>query len=107
MKKPKTVINKSNSFGESKFKFITKRKIKKGTTIKTGNHLISIGTFSTSEIAIISPFTHDFIKLEKTKTNKKLKKAKRLFKSHLCSETDFCFRHFTDDMTRKLIDILK
>tara|TARA_R100000426_G_C4818290_1_gene109384 strand:- start:1264 stop:1524 length:261 start_codon:yes stop_codon:yes gene_type:complete len=81
--------------------------LQKGTTIKTGNHLISIGTFSTSEIAIISPFTHDFIKLEKTKTNKKLKKAKRLFKSHLCSETDFCFRHFTDDMTRKLIDILK
>ena len=80
---------------------------KRGTTINAGNHLISIGTFTTSEIAILSKHTHEFTKLERTKTNKKLKKAKRRFKSFLCCDTSFCFRSFTDDMINELILILK
>ena len=80
---------------------------KKGTLISAGNHLISIGTFNTSEIAILSPFTMEFTKLERTKTNKRLKKAKKIFKSFIACDTTFCFRHFTDDMTNELISILK
>mgnify|MGYP003109204286 CR=1 FL=1 len=80
---------------------------KKGTTIQAGNHLVSIGTFDTGDIAILSKHTHDFTKLERTKTNKRLKKAKRRFKSFLACDTTFCFRHFSDDMTDELIFILK
>ena len=49
---------------------------KKGTLISAGNHLVSIGTFDTSDMkAILSPFTMEFTKLERTKTNKRLKKS--------------------------------
>ena len=81
--------------------------IKKGTIIKAGNFLISIGFFRTSEIAILSAYSHEFIKQERTKTNKKLKKAKTRFKNFLCCDTSFCFRRFTDDMINELILILK
>ena len=80
---------------------------KKGTLISAGNHLVSIGTFDTSEIAILSPFTMKFTKQERTKTNKRLKKAKRRFKSFLLCDKDFCFGHFDNDMTKELISILK
>ena len=81
--------------------------IKKATLISAGNHLVSIGTFKTSDIAILSKHTHEFVKLERAKTNKKLKKVKRLFKSNLNNDTDFVFEFFTDDKTRQLISILK
>ena len=81
--------------------------IKKGTIIKAGNFLISIGFFRTSEIAILSAYSHEFIKQERTKTNKKLKKAKTRFKNFLCCDTSFCFHRFTDDMINELILILK
>ena len=80
---------------------------KRGTIIKAGNFLISIGTFRTSEIAILSAYSHEFIKQERAKTNKKLSKAKRIFKNNLNCYTNFCFRSFTDDMTNELILILK
>ena len=80
---------------------------KRGTIIKAGNFLISIGTFRTSEIAILSAYSHEFIKQERAKTNKKLSKAKRIFKKNLNCYTNFCFRSFTDDMTNELILILK
>lgn len=80
---------------------------KRGTIIKAGNFLISIGTFRTSEIAILSAYSHEFIKQERAKTNKKLSKAKRIFKNNLNCYNNFCFRSFTDDMTNELILILK
>ena len=80
---------------------------KRGTIIKAGNFLISIGTFRTSEIAILSAYSHEFIKQERAKTNKKLSKAKRIFKNNLNCYNNFCFRSFTDDMIHELILILK
>ncbi len=80
---------------------------KRGTIIKAGNFLISIGTFRTSEIAILSAYSHEFIKQERAKTNKKLSKAKRIFKNNLNCYNNFCFRSFTDDMINELILILK
>ena len=80
---------------------------KRGTIIKAGNFLISIGTFRTSEIAILSAYSHEFIKQERAKTNKKLSKAKRIFKNNLNCYTNFCFRSFNDDMINELILILK
>lgn len=86
---------------------MTDFEFKKGTLISAGNHLVSIGTFKTSDIAILSKYTHRFVKLERAKTNNKLKKVKRLFKSNLNNDTDFVFEFFTDDKTRELISILK
>ena len=80
---------------------------KRGTIIKAGNFLISIGTFRTSEIAILSAYSHEFIKQERAKTNKKLSKSKRIFKNNLNCYNNFCFRSFTDDMINELILILK
>jgi len=86
---------------------MTAKEIKKGTLISAGNHLVSIGAFNRSDIAILSKHTHKFVKLERAKTNKKLKKVKRLFFYHLNNDTDFVFEFFTDDKTRQLISILK
>ena len=81
-------------------------KLKANTTIKAGNHIVSIGR-ETHFIAIISPSTNEFIELKRAKTNKKLAKVKREFKSWLsCSET-FCFERMTDNQTIKLINTLK
>jgi hypothetical protein len=81
--------------------------IKKGTLISAGNHLVSIGTFNTSDVAILSKHTNEFVKLERAKTNKKLKKVKRVFKSKLNNDTEFVFEFFSDDDIVKLISILK
>jgi hypothetical protein len=81
--------------------------IKKGTLISAGNHLVSIGKYDKSDVAILSKHTGKFVKLERTKTNNKLKKVKRLFFYALNNDTDFVFEFLTDDKTRELISILK
>jgi len=48
---------------------MTAKEIKKGTLISAGNHLVSIGAFNRSDIAILSKHTHKFVKLERAKTN--------------------------------------
>ncbi len=100
-------ITLAKEINKLKHKTMENLEIKKGTIIKAGNFLISIGTFRTSEIAILSAYSHEFIKQERAKTNKKLSKAKRIFKNNLDCYTNFCFRSFTDDMTNELILILK
>jgi hypothetical protein len=65
-------------------------KLTPNTILKAGNHIVSIG-IEAHFVAILSPTTHKFVELKNTKTNKKLAKVKREFKSWLsCSET-FCF----------------
>ena len=82
------------------------RNLKPNTLIKAGNHLISIGR-EIHQVAILSLNTHEFVKLKRTKTNKKLAKVKREFKSWLsCSET-FCFERLSETQTIKLINNLK
>jgi len=80
--------------------------IKPNTVVKAGNHLVSIG-IETHLVAIISPNTHKFVELKRTKTNKKLAKIKRELKSWLsCSET-FCFERLSELQTLRLIENLK
>jgi len=76
------------------------------TSFKAGNHIVSIGA-ETHFVAILSPSTHDFVELKRTKTNKKLAKVKREFNSWLsCCET-FCFERLSETQTLRLIEILK
>ncbi len=81
-------------------------KITPNTTIKAGNHIVSIG-IEKHFVAILSPSTHEFVELKRTKTNMRLAKVKRELKSWLsCSET-FCFERLSESQTIKLINILK
>ena len=80
--------------------------IKENTTIKAGNHLISIGR-TAQFVAILSPTTFQFVELAKSKTNKRLRKAKREFKAFLNSGDTFTFEHFSNEQTLRLIEILK
>ena len=81
-------------------------KLTPNTTLKAGNHIVSIGR-EAHFVAILSPITHKFVELKNTKTNKKLAKIKREFKSWLsCSET-FCFERMSEAQALKLINTLK
>ena len=81
-------------------------KLTPNTTLKAGNHIVSIGR-EAHFVAILSPSTHKFVELKNTKTNKKLAKIKREFKSWLsCSET-FCFERMSEAQALKLINTLK
>ena len=80
--------------------------IKANTILKAGNHIVSIG-METHFVAVLSLNTHNFVELKRAKTNKKLAKVKRQFKSWLsCSET-FCFERLSEEQTIKLINTLK
>ena len=76
------------------------------TTLKAGNHIVSIGT-ETHFVAILSPSTHKFVELKKTKTNNKLAKIKRELKSWLSCDKTFCFERLSETQTLKLINTLK
>ena len=81
-------------------------KLTENTTLKAGSHLISIGR-EIHQVAILSLNTHEFVKLKRSKTNKKLAKVKKEFKTWLsCCET-FCFERLTEEQTLKLIQTLK
>lgn len=81
-------------------------KLTENTTIKAGNHLISIGR-EIHQVAILSLNTHKFVKLKRTKTNKKLAKVKKEFKTWLCCWETFCFERLSEQQTLKLIQTLK
>ena len=74
--------------------------------ILAGNHIVSIGR-EIHQVAILSPQTHKFVELKRTKTNKKLAKVKRQFKTWLSCDETFCFERMTEEKTNKLINILK
>ena len=75
-------------------------------TIQIGNIILSIG-HETHFVALISPFTNEFIKLDKTKSNCILKKVKRNLKTWLNSDETFTFEFMTPETTNQLIHILK
>lgn len=81
--------------------------IKLRAQISAGNFVVSVGVFTTGDIAIVSKSTGDFVSLSSTKRSKKLKSIKRKFKHFMCSEDQFFFSHFSDDMTVDLINMLK
>jgi len=80
--------------------------ITRNTTVRAGNHLVSIGR-EIHQVAILSPNTHRFVRLNKTKTNKKLLKVKKELKSWLSCEETFCFERLSETQTLRLIEILK
>jgi len=82
-------------------------KFTKAILINAGNFQVSIGTFSSSEIAIISKSSGNFVNLEQIKTSKRLRKVKRLLKSNINSDSTFTFSFMQDDQIDKLIQILK
>jgi hypothetical protein len=77
--------------------------MEKGTKVLIGNFILSISKFNNSEVALLSKHTGEFVKLERAKTNKILRKVKRNFKHLTCNKT-FCF--WCSDHN-KLINILK
>jgi len=84
-----------------------KLEIKKATLIKCKNFLVSIGTHSLSEVAIMSGSSGEWVKLKQTKVSKKLKSIKRKFKGHICDREHFFFSHMSEQDTIDLITILK
>jgi hypothetical protein len=81
--------------------------LEKGTVIKAGNFIVSIGSFNITEIAIISKSTGDFVKFKDIKKGGKLAKVKRKFKENLNSETTFTFSFMWPDTIAELIKFLK
>lgn len=83
-------------------------KLTKGQLINAKNHLISIGTFNTTDVAIISKSSGEFVKFKNIpKKNSPLNKIKLRFKSHLCSEDSLVFQWIGSDQVQQMIDILK
>lgn len=80
----------------------------KGQQINAGSFQISIGSFDTGDVAIISKSSGSFVKLSDVKKNSiRLKRVKRELKSWISSDSTFNFQHMTPDLTQDLIDILK
>ena len=80
--------------------------LKENQSLQIGNIIVSIGR-ETHFVALISPWTNEFIKQDKTKTNRILKRVKRHLKTWLNCDETFTFEHMTPDTTNQLIDILK
>ena len=79
----------------------------KNTLHRAGNHFVSIGRDG-HQLAIISAHTGDWVDLKRSKTNKRLKKVKRLLKNNLVSEKQFFFEFvFDQEKKQKVINILK
>lgn len=82
--------------------------IKKATLINAGNYQVSVGTYSTGEIAIISKSSGEFVRLEHLpKKGGVLRKIKRKFKIYLNSEETLTFSHLPESMTLEMIKMLK
>ncbi len=79
---------------------------KKNTLVNAGNHHISIGRDG-HQVAICSNATGDFVDLKRTKTNKRLRKAKRELKLWLVDENRFFFERMSTENIQRLIEILK
>ena len=83
-------------------------KLKLGQQIPAGNHIISVGSFDTHDIAIISKHTGTFVQFKDIpKKGSPLNKIKLRFKNFLCSNKDLVFQHLWADDVQQIIQILK
>ena len=79
----------------------------------TSNMLIKVGNFGMSivrdghQVMLFSLITDKAIKLNKCKSNKKLKQLKKEFKSWLCCNEEFWFERLSKDQIFKMINIIK
>lgn len=85
---------------------MNKLQLQANQSMKIGNIILSIGR-ETQWVALFSPNTNEFIKLNKSKTNRILRKVKKNLRVWLNCDETFNFGHMTPDTTNQLIDILK
>lgn len=87
---------------------MTNLNLTKGQQIKAGNHIISVGSFDTHDIAIISKSTGSFVKFKDIpKKGSPLNKIKLRFKNFLCSDNDLVFQRLWSSDVQQIINILK
>jgi hypothetical protein len=80
----------------------------KGQQINAGNHIISVGSFNTQDIAIISKHTGAFVKFKDIpKKGSPLNKIKLTFKNFLCSNNDLVFQRLWASDVQQIVKILK
>lgn len=84
-----------------------KNLIKKGQKINAGNYIVSIGTYKTTDVAIVSKNTGEFVKISNIRKGGKLEKAKRKFGRWLNSKDTFTFEFMQPDTVSDLVDFLK
>lgn len=80
--------------------------LENNTLHKAGNHIVSIGRDG-HQLAIQSLNTGEWVDLKRTKTNKRLSKIKREFKSWLSCDKQFFFERMSKEQQVRVIDILK
>lgn len=81
--------------------------IQKNKIIRAGNFLIHVGTYNTTDIAIISKFTGEFVKFKDIRKGGKLEKIKRKFKQNLCSTETFNFSFVQPEKLNEIVNFLK
>lgn len=81
--------------------------IKKDAQINAGSFIVSIGTYNTGDVAIISKSSGEFSKLKDIRKGGKLAKVKRRFKRELNNRETFNFQFMTEEKTLELIKLLK
>lgn len=81
--------------------------IKKNAKIRAGSHTVSIGTIKTTDVALVSNFTGEFVKIKDIRKGGKLEKVKRKFGRWLNSKETFTFEFMYPDTVKELILFLK
>ena len=84
-----------------------KLEIKKSSLINAGNFIVSIGTHTISDVALISKSSGNFVSFKNIKKGGKLSKIKRKFKNKICDDNQFFFSFMSKEDVFNLIKILK
>lgn len=85
-------------------------KIKKGSLINAGNFQVSIGIHDSTDIAIISKHTGNFVMVKNIKKGGKLAKVKRKFKLPVSGSKEFDsfnWQFMSNEKTIELINFLR
>lgn len=81
--------------------------LQKGKQITAGNYIVSIGSRDTTDIAIVSKKTGEFVEIKNIVKGGKLEKVKRKFRKWLNSKETFTFQFMQPDTVKELIEFLK
>jgi hypothetical protein len=74
--------------------------------LNCGNYLVSISTYKSTDVAIVSKFTREFVQFKNIRKKSKLEKIKNKFKKYLCSDTELYFSFKQEDKVEELIKLL-
>lgn len=83
------------------------KSIKKGQKISAGNYIVSVGTYNSTDVAIVSKNTGEFVKISNIRKGGKLEKAKRKFSKWLNSKETLTFQFMQPDTVSDLVNFLK